>query len=185
MVAPYDIGDPIRSFVRVTGTGTKDKQTESICLDLALGSTAAGTVSVPQILPPATPIHELLKINQHNEPRDSGQLKRKCNVDNTIEPPSKSGRIIMMDGPENPGSKTDPMGGNTVKRVLLTENISTVSPVIKQIMIKILEEITCLRKENGDLRKKNEQLEERVALFHDFFKNHSKILSKVLNIKTT
>lgn len=43
MVASYDIGEPVRSFVLVPGTG-KEKNTQPSCLDLARISTIAGSV---------------------------------------------------------------------------------------------------------------------------------------------
>ena len=59
MVAPYEIGDPVRSFVRVPGSGS-DKTAKSKCCDLSRVSSAAATVPVRPTLPNATPTRILL-----------------------------------------------------------------------------------------------------------------------------
>lgn len=47
MVAPYEIGDPVRSYVRVPGSGT-DKTAKSLCCDLARVSSLAAAAPIPQ-----------------------------------------------------------------------------------------------------------------------------------------
>lgn len=60
MVAPYEIGDPVRSFVRVPGSGT-DKNATPLSWDLSRSSTVAAAVPVQQTFPSATPITSPLK----------------------------------------------------------------------------------------------------------------------------
>lgn len=55
MVAPYEIGDPVRSFVRVTGSGT-NKDATPVCWDLSRSSTVAAAEPVQQALPSASQI---------------------------------------------------------------------------------------------------------------------------------
>nr|XP_053653957.1 uncharacterized protein LOC128703358 [Cherax quadricarinatus] len=66
MVASYEIGDPIRSFVRVPGSGT-DKAVKPICWDLARSSTVAGAVPVQPTIPSAIPITTLFKPAKSDE----------------------------------------------------------------------------------------------------------------------
>ena len=47
MVAPYEIGDPVRSYVRVTGSGS-DKTAKSLCCDLSRVSQVAAAAPVPR-----------------------------------------------------------------------------------------------------------------------------------------
>ena len=53
MVAPHQVGDLVRSFVRVPGCGSKKSAKASFC-DLGRTSTHAATVLIPQNLPRAT-----------------------------------------------------------------------------------------------------------------------------------
>ena len=55
MVASHQVGDLVRSFVRVPGSGSEKSAKVTFC-DLARASTLAATVSIPQNLPPATDV---------------------------------------------------------------------------------------------------------------------------------
>ncbi|CAL4077802.1 unnamed protein product [Meganyctiphanes norvegica] len=50
MVASYDIGDPARSFVRITGSGS-DPSLKSVICDLSRGAAAAASAPIPQNVP--------------------------------------------------------------------------------------------------------------------------------------
>ncbi|KAK8720386.1 hypothetical protein OTU49_013357 [Cherax quadricarinatus] len=66
MVAPYEIGDVMCSFVRVRGSGA-DKAAMLICWDLARSSTVAGAVPVQPTIPSAIPITILFKPAKSDE----------------------------------------------------------------------------------------------------------------------
>ena len=51
MVAPHQVGDLVRSFVRVTGSGSGKRTRPEFC-DLGQVSAWAASVSIPQNLPP-------------------------------------------------------------------------------------------------------------------------------------
>ena len=53
MVAPHQVGDLVRSFVRVPGSGSEKSAKPTFC-DLGRASTLAATVLIPQNLPHAT-----------------------------------------------------------------------------------------------------------------------------------
>ena len=53
MVAPHQVGDLVRSFVRVPGCGSKRSAKVSFC-DLGRTSTLAATVLIPQNVPRVT-----------------------------------------------------------------------------------------------------------------------------------
>lgn len=114
MVAPYEIGEPVRSFIRV-GIGS-DALTKPICWDLSRSSTVTRT------LPPASPITTLSNPTQSNTKEQNDQEAR------------------------NNSS---------------TELVS--SEVLKLI------------KERDQLREENSELQKRLSLFHDLFKNKRRL----------
>ncbi|XP_042239044.1 uncharacterized protein LOC121877374 [Homarus americanus] len=63
MVASYKTGNPVRSFVRVPGSGT-DKKAKSLCWDLSRSSTVAAAVQVEPTLPSAITITTLIKSSE-------------------------------------------------------------------------------------------------------------------------
>lgn len=222
MVAPYEIGDPVRSFVRVTGTGS-DKTTEPICWDLSRGSTAAGAAPVSQTLPRATPITTLLKPEGYAEKEEAAvagsspqpveentnqaaeEPQAQAVAQAVPEPISRKRRVSDESGILE-ASSTTPEPPVKCARVSDTQEASSsgaqpstsevqdekVPPVAEKIVVRVLEECSRLSKENGQLRKENanlkeqlveleelrrkhKELEERVTLFHDLFKNKKRL----------
>ncbi|CAL4169760.1 unnamed protein product [Meganyctiphanes norvegica] len=73
MVAPHQVGDLVRSFVRVPGSGAEKSAKPAFC-DLARASTLAATVSVPQNLPPAT---NVLTLSPNSAPIPNNQQRKR------------------------------------------------------------------------------------------------------------
>ena len=68
MVVPHQVGDLVRSFVRVPGSGSEKSAKPTFC-DLGRLSTLAATVSVPQNLLPATNVLTLSPSSIQNQER--------------------------------------------------------------------------------------------------------------------
>ena len=84
MAPPYQVGDILRSFIRIPDDGTQ-KFTKTILHDLGRISTLAATIAVPQDLPPVTnmilqspsqPVNmNIQKLKEENKELKSENLK--------------------------------------------------------------------------------------------------------------
>ena len=75
MVAPYDIGDPARSFVRIPGSGS-DPSLKSVCCDLSRGATIAAS-STQQNIPQLPPSNNSTATAEKNKCLNDGKGKKK------------------------------------------------------------------------------------------------------------
>ena len=90
MVSPCQVGDIVRSFVRVPGSGSINSSSSSVC-DLSRVSPLAASVSVPQSLPRASnatlmPVHipnaDIHKLKEENELliKENQKLKKMVSI---------------------------------------------------------------------------------------------------------
>ena len=159
MVAPHQVGDFVRSFVRVPGSGSEKSAIPAFC-DLARASTLAATISVPQNLPPATNVLTQSPSStqiSHNQPRKRPRCEEaENNNDSTTAPKAKIPHI------ETPQAtvpvKTVPFTLVAVRRIPNTE-------------------IQKLKEENEQLRKENETLKKQLSLFKQLIRNPQRLNS--------
>ena len=145
MVAPHQVGDLVRSYVRVPESGSEKSAKPTLC-DLARASTYAATVSVPQNLPPATNV-----LNQSPAVQTSNNQQRKRTRSEETKDSSDSSSAPQAKVPHIETS----LAAIPVKTVPVTLMAVRISNAEVQ---KLEEENEQLRKENEQLRKENEQL---------------------------
>ena len=163
MVAPHQVGDLVRSFVRVPGSESKKSAKATFC-DLGRASTLAATVLIPQnLLPPTndlthTPSATQDPSNQHRKrPKPVGK-----------ENPAKVTRIEAS--PADIPIKTIP--------VTFTAAIHIPSAKVQK-----------LKEENEILRKENEILKKQLSLFkhlircYEFHQKKEKVKNAITEIK--
>jgi len=81
MVAPYDIGDPARSFVRIPGSGS-DPSLKSVCCDLSRGATIAAS-STQQNIPQLPPSNNSTATAEKNKCLNVGKGKKNVGSNNS------------------------------------------------------------------------------------------------------
>jgi len=157
MVAPHQVGDLVRSFVRVPGSGSEKSAKPAFC-DLARASTLAATISVPQNLPPATnvltqsPSTQIPNNQQRKRPRSEETEDAK---DSTSAPKAK---VPHMEAPP---------AGVPVKTI----------PVTLMAVRIPNAEVEKLKEENEHLRKENETLKKQLSLFKQLIRNPQRLNS--------
>ena len=155
MVVPHQVGDIIRSFVRVPGSGSERSANPVLC-DLARASTLAATVPQPQNLPPATnvltPIPLLTQI-PNNQKRKRDKIEEKENIHKTNVAPKV---ICIETSTETIPIKTIPV---TLMAAVRIPNVD----VLK------------LKNENKQLRMENENLRKQLSLFKQLIRNPERL----------
>ena len=158
MVAPHQVGDLIRSFVRVPGSGS-DKTAKPAPCDLARASTLAALVSVPQNLPPATNV--LTQSPSASQVPNNQQRKR---------PRTE----------EEKGNSSDSSPATTVP---LSKTLSSAVPT-KTIPVTLLATVLFpnaavrkLKEGNDQLKKENETLKKQLSLFKQLIRNPHRLNS--------
>nr|XP_045601303.1 uncharacterized protein LOC123760007 [Procambarus clarkii]XP_045601304.1 uncharacterized protein LOC123760007 [Procambarus clarkii]XP_045601305.1 uncharacterized protein LOC123760007 [Procambarus clarkii] len=235
MVAPYEIGDPVRSFVRVPGSGT-DKVAKPICWDLSRSSTVAGAAPVQQTLPSAIPVTTLIKpTKSHNEDNPTNEEQgavaqavhqtqearqnssvTKSTSENISANNEQEGSVVQPAIPAEGASQNIPpkpldeqsVGARKRKAIVesgrLEHEESTVESCACRKIARVAEEggesnsadnhrtnmssevqgvvakpvsseVSKLIKERDQLREENLELQKRLALFHDLFKNKKRL----------
>ena len=194
MVAPHNTGDLVRSLVRVPGSGT-EKSAGSECLDLSKVSSLAASVRVPQTLPPALATPKILQPQQLksvNEKLETEQglnagisRKRPCPSDSPPSPHAdnsttishtniaKKVRIQYMTKEEilnQPGTVV-PINTPTGP-ILYLINPQTPTNVHHTLTSATL---TQLITERDELREKNRQMQQRLNLFLQLFKDKERL----------
>ena len=200
MVAPHNTGDLVRSLVRVPGSGT-EKSAGSECLDLSKVSSLAASVRVPQTLPPALATPKILQPQQLksvNEKLETEQgvnagisRKRPCPSDS---PPSSHAdnstttshtniakkvriqyRVQYMTKEEilnQPGTVV-PMNTPAGPILYLRPHTTNVHPNLTNATL------TQLIAERDRLREENRQMQQRLNLFQQLFKDKERLGSVV------
>ena len=200
MVAPHDTGDLVRSLVRVPGSGS-DRTAGSECLDLARASSLAASVPVPSTLPPAlatpkvTPPPAKKLDNQGVAagilPKSSDSESRKRQLPESssategnsagTSPPPKRARIVYMTPQElqSHASRVVPLNTpNGTVLFLAAEPRTANSPPINLSKASLAE----LIKERDNLRKENQELQKRLALFQQLFRDKKRLTSVVKHL---
>ena len=157
MVGPHQVGDLVRSFVRVPGSGTEKSAKPTFC-DLARASNLAATVPIPQSLPPATNVltqTPSLTQTPYSQKRKRDKIEEKENSDDS----------------------------NIAPKVIRIETSSATAPV-KRIPVTLMaavhipnSEVLKLKEENEKLRKDNEKLKKQLSLFKQLIRNPERLQS--------
>lgn len=187
MVAPYEVGDPTRLFVRVPGSG-RNKEAKSLCCDLSKVSSAAASVPV---WPAAT-----VAANVSTAPRSAQQQRN--NGQNITEKEEKvQVKVEKKEEPvkQEPSASPQQNDSKSCKRRLTEESDSVNTPkrncVSRDIKIENQtsksvsslakkessadEKIQNLEKQCKDLKQQNLQLQQRLSLFCKLFKDPKKL----------
>ncbi|CAL4182488.1 unnamed protein product [Meganyctiphanes norvegica] len=157
MVAPHQVGDLVRSFVRVPGSGSEKSAKPAFC-DLARASTLAATVSVPQNLPPATNVLTLLPTA--NSITNNQQRKRPKSEENESSESIKASKAKV-------NHIVSPPAAIPVKNIPITLMVVRIPNA----------EVQKLKEENVQLRKENEILKKQLSLFKQLIRNPQRLNS--------
>ena len=148
MVAPYQVGGIVRSFVRVPGSGDEKSATPALC-DLARASTMAASISVPQNLPRTTIV--LTKTPSETPIHNNQQRKRPRPEERSIT--GITPKVIRIEASSAAvPSKTIPVTLMTAVRITNAE-------------------VQKLKEENEKLRKENDTLKKHLSLFKQLIRN--------------
>ena len=157
MVASYQSGDLVRSFLRIPGSGS-DKLAKPNIYDLGSVSPLAATVPIPQNLPPATNVLTPSPTSTINPPNQ--QLKRPKTpetADTHSQPITKKAKPLHQ--PKEP------------------------SPTITKVTMMAIRipnaEVQTLRQQNIQLQQENENLKKQLLLFKQLIR-HPERLNAVL-----
>lgn len=122
MVASYDIGEPVRSFVLVPGTG-KEKGTRPLCLDLARTSTVAGSITVPSTIPSTTPVTNTKA--EKEDGKSGGKLASKSDQKVASENQARATESVTLNRDvSRTSSSTTPDASNTQQARSLTHQVA-------------------------------------------------------------
>ena len=156
MVAPHQVGDLVRSFVRVPGSGTERSARPALC-DLARASTLAATVSVPQNLPSSTNVLTLSTASTQNPNKQQQK------------------RLRSKETEDNPDFNSAPMA--KVPQIETSQDaifVKTIPVTLMAVRIPNAE-IQKLKEENEQLRKENETLKKQLSLFKQLIRNPQRL----------
>lgn len=195
MVASYDVGKPVRSYVLIPGTGS-NKDAKPLCLDLASTSSVAGAVPVPSTIPQTVPVGSLApnkEMNDTEEKNDdrkeeSGSESGNSGGSHNLSSPSVASAMPQQPAvPENvsrggvkrslPDETSDEEDKGAVPRetkVMKGEGTATPSPEVVELQKKCMQ-----------LEKQNKTLERRLAMFHDLFRSKERIINFVKFLEST
>ena len=119
MVAPYELGDPIRSYVRVPGSGT-DKAARPLCCDLSRVSLLAAAAPIP-------PSHVQDTQPSANEQPEAGQAMG-TGVDTKQDLKARLKNLEVKHGLEGNNQATSPPNHEALSNDQNRENDCTVNP---------------------------------------------------------
>lgn len=191
MVAPHDTGDLVRSLVRVPGSGS-NRAAGSECLDLGRASSLAASVPVPTTLPAAL---TTLKVIRQPPASVSKKLGGHVGAKAGILPTKPEDRKRQL-SEVSPGSEA---AAPKRPRLLTVRQASPLvvpgQPVIGPVMVVSLQpqtppstptinfsgstSLSQLIQERDILRKENQELQKRLSLFHQLFKDKKRLTSVV------
>ena len=153
MVAPHQIGDLVRSFVRIPGSGSSKSATPGFC-DLARTSTLAAAIPIPQNLPPATNVLTQTPIADNQQRKKSGPEVKENGIDFNSAP-----KVIRIEtSSATPPIKTIPV---TLMAAVHISNAGTQK----------------LKEKKEQLRKENEILKKQLSLFRQLIHNPQRLNS--------
>ena len=200
MVVPYDTGDIIRSLVRVPGSGS-DRTAGSECLDLARVSSLAASVRVEPTLPAALATPKIIIRKSHHtsslneklgsqvgtaagiikeaKPSGSGDHKRERQTGDLSAPVTKRARIVYMT-PQQVMSQANrlvpistPVG--PILFLPLQAQMQNQTPPLSLNEASLSQ----LIQERNNLRQENRNLQERLSLFQQLFKDKKRLDSVI------
>ncbi|KAK3884580.1 hypothetical protein Pcinc_011136 [Petrolisthes cinctipes] len=208
MVATYDVGKPVRSYVLIPGTGS-NKEAKPLCLDLASTSSVAGVVSVPPTIPQSIPVGNLTPSKEKDETKEKkDEEKDEMKKEEGEKAGSNHGRpSVTLPMPQQPASHGGATGGG-IKRSLSDEatneeckgDVPRMTKIMKGEVTQIVKEVItaprpeveelqrkCMKLEerNKNLEERNKNLERRLAMFHDLFRSKERIISFVKFLEST
>ena len=155
MVAPHQVGDLVRSFVRVPGSGFEKSAKPAFC-DLGRASNYAATVSIPQNLPPAT---NVLNLSPSVQTLNNQQQKRARSEETKDSSDSSSAPQAKVPHIEAP---------------LAVTPVKTIPVTLVAVRIPNAE-VQKLKEENEELRKENETLKKQLSLFKQLIRNPQRL----------
>ena len=184
MVAPHNTGGDIsRSLVRVPGSGY-DFSAGSECLNLARASYLAASVPIPSTLPPALVTRKMMTLSPVNqEGITAGILPRKRQLSEsssflgTNSRAPKRIRIVYMTPQElqDHASRIVPMDTPLGPFLFLTaqpKSETSPSPSPSTTLSDLI-------KQRDNLRQENQELQRRLILFQQLFKDKKRLTSVV------
>lgn len=184
MVAPYEIGDPVRSFVRVPGSGS-DKTAKSLCCDLARVSAAAAAIPVRPVTAATTQPR-----SAEGENREQNAVVKKEEVQVKVEKDEAAGESEHSAAEQRREVKCKKRLAEDseimvhAKRSCVSgEETSKVSPDSSKDTntskggerSAVHEKLEILEKQCIKLKQQNHQLQQRLSLFCKLFKDPKKL----------
>lgn len=210
MVASYETGTPVRSLVRVPGSGN-DSTLPSECLDLSKVSSLAATVFVPRTLPlgligprqtrndsttnnpmensklektlPAPPIDKTVKKRKYAELQESKEGHIGAPALSTNPTPSKKPRVVYL----------------TPEQVLhaVRNKGAIIALPLQHVQQQLLPQqppnlasssqrvsVSQLQQELNTIRGENKALQRQLLLFQQLFKNKERLASVVQRLES-
>ncbi|XP_068209794.1 uncharacterized protein [Palaemon carinicauda] len=194
MVAPHDTGDLVRSLVRVPGSGS-NRAAGSECLDLGRASSLAASVPVPTALPPALANPKTLKQASASVSKKLGsevgatagilptrptvtedrkrQRSQESPEDNGESSHSKRPRVYTV----SQGSHMVPVPTTVGSVVVVSVQPQTSSS--PSVNVTEAASLSQLIQERDNLRQENRELQKRLILFQQLFKDKKRLTSVV------
>lgn len=188
MVAPHDTGDLVRSLVRVPGSGS-NRSAGSECLDLGRASSLAASVPVPTTLPPALAMPTVVGPTNSSENKKLGsqvgvtagilptklanaehrkrQRSQETSEDGSNSSSAKKPRIYTFHQ-----AVSVPASGSVVLLALQPQTSS-------QPSVNLATSLSQLIQERDNLRRENQELQNRLALFQQLFRDKKRLTSVV------
>lgn len=189
MVAPYEVGEPVRSLVRVP---TKGRAAKALCWDISRSSSVAAA---------AAPLQQPL-LSPHEVPQDpagSNSKPRQEQASTPGPPPPASQQLVPRPPPQQQAAATpceskrpreeEQEGGEgtpqPVLKVARTAGSTEAAPSSSPERQQGLEgEVQWLRQQCQLLRQQNEDLQRRLGLFHGLFRDKQRLTSFVRHLDT-
>lgn len=185
MVAPYEIGDPVRSFVRVPGSGS-DKTAKSLCCDLARVSSVAATVPVRPVTPASTRLRSAAVENKEQTAvvkKEGVQIKEEKNEAAVVDSQHsaaeqrrevKCKKRHAEDSEMTVHAKRGRVSGEETSEVTPSSSKGS-NPGTEGEKSAVHEKLEILEKECIELKQQNRQLQQRLSLFCKLFKDPKKL----------
>ncbi|XP_064099909.1 uncharacterized protein LOC135210901 [Macrobrachium nipponense] len=193
MVAPHEVGDLVRSLVRIPGSG-HDRTMPSSCLDLAKVSVVAASVPISTTIPPAIarPLAQRETNRRGAKDREgpvASRTEKRGNAsggENVEHPPMKKPCHVVVNGrhPQLVMGTSAVVIGTPVQLMFHSgQQIQPQAPVqIGASAGSSTPSVSQLLQEVSSLQAENVSLNERLSLFHQLFKDKKRLASVLLRL---
>ena len=194
MVAPFQLGEPLRSFVRIP---VKSRVSKAVCWDLSRSSSFVAA---------AAPIQQSM-LQRQPEPvlfRDIGVRSLKPRKERAAilgpvppptqhrlpqPPPQQQTKAMPCESKRSRDEEEEQEGGEgtpqPVLKVAKTARPTEAGPSTNtQSQRSMNQEVKWLRKQCQSLRQQNEDLQRRLSLFHGLFRDKHRLTSFVRHLDT-